>query len=108
VEVDVEHRLPCVGVAVEDRPVAPIGVAGSFRERSTSSHDLADQDGMAVLRALCETAGTRLAPDGFLIVEFGAGQHSALRVMAQALGWSIEIAPDLAGIPRVAVMSRAA
>ena len=68
----------------------------------------ADQDGMAVLRALCETAGTRLAPDGFLIVEFGAGQHSALRVMAQALGWSIEMAPDLAGIPRVAVMSRAA
>ena len=68
----------------------------------------ADEDGMAVLRALCETAGARLAPDGFLIVEFGAGQDSALRVMAQALGWSIEIAPDLAGIPRVAVMSRAA
>ena len=44
----------------------------------------ADEDGMAVLRALCETAGTRLAPDGFLIVEFGAGQHSALRVIAQA------------------------
>ena len=68
----------------------------------------ADEDGMAVLRALCETAGARLAPDGFLIVEFGAGQDSALRVMAQALGWRIEIAPDLAGIPRVAVMSRAA
>ena len=43
VQVDVEHRLAGVGVAVEDRPVAPIGVAGSLRERRAPSHHLADQ-----------------------------------------------------------------
>ena len=91
-------------VRFEPRSRPPDGV-GTF-EPGTAL--FADEDGMAVLRALCETAGARLAPDGFLIVEFGAGQDSALRVMAQALGWRIEIAPDLAGIPRVAVMSRAA
>ena len=43
VQVDVEHRLPGVRVAVENRPVAPIGVTGSFRERRTPSHDLPDK-----------------------------------------------------------------
>ena len=42
-EVDVEHRLPRVRVAVENRPVTPICVAGGLRERRTPSHDLTDK-----------------------------------------------------------------
>jgi release factor glutamine methyltransferase len=66
----------------------------------------ADDEGLAVLRTLCDTAGPRLAPGGLLIVEFGAGQTAALRGMAQERGWRVEIAADLAGLPRAAVMSR--
>jgi release factor glutamine methyltransferase len=68
----------------------------------------ADEDGLAVLRALCDAARSRLAPGGLLIVEFGAGQETALRALAEARGWAVETACDLAGLPRVAVMSRGA
>jgi release factor glutamine methyltransferase len=68
----------------------------------------AGEHGLAVLRVLCDTAAPKLAPGGFLIVEFGAGQHPALRAMAESKGWTVEIAADLAGIPRVAVLSRPA
>jgi release factor glutamine methyltransferase len=67
----------------------------------------AGEDGLSVLRALSGAAKSRLAPDGRLIVEFGAGQSSAMREIADVDGWNIEIASDLAGIPRAAVMSRA-
>ena len=67
----------------------------------------ASDAGLAVLRILLETAAARLAPHGHLIVEFGAGQDHALRVSAGQSGWTIEIAPDLAGIPRVAVLQPA-
>jgi release factor glutamine methyltransferase len=68
----------------------------------------ADEDGLALLRTLTESAGSRLAPQGRLIVEFGAGQDYPLREMAEAAGWTVDIASDLAGIPRVAIMSRRA
>jgi release factor glutamine methyltransferase len=67
----------------------------------------AEEDGLAVLRALSGAAAARLAPGGLLIVEFGAGQEEALFELAQADGWAIQTVADLAGIPRVAVMSRA-
>jgi hypothetical protein len=41
-----------------------------------------------------------------LIVEFGAGQEERLAEIAHASGWIIETVPDLAGIPRVAVMAQ--
>jgi len=64
----------------------------------------AEDEGLAILRTLLETGRERLAPNGHLIVEFGAGQDVALRGSAERLGWSIEIAHDLAGIARVAVL----
>jgi len=67
----------------------------------------AGEAGLAILRTLLETAASRLAPGGHLIVEFGAGQDRALRAAAEGTGWSIEIADDLAGIPRVAVLQPA-
>ncbi len=67
----------------------------------------ADEEGLGVLRRLCESAASRLSPRGSLIVEFGAGQEERLSAIARASGWTIETARDLAGIPRVAVMARA-
>ena len=66
----------------------------------------ADDDGLAVLRDLCEAAASRLAPDGLLVVEFGATQEPALRAIAGARGWTMETKVDLAGLPRVGVLSR--
>jgi release factor glutamine methyltransferase len=66
----------------------------------------ADEEGLGVLRRLCESAASRLSADGSLIVEFGAGQEERLAEIAHASGWIIETVPDLAGIPRVAVMRR--
>jgi release factor glutamine methyltransferase len=66
----------------------------------------ADEDGLSVLRVLCETSASKLAPEGLLVVEFGAGQDQALLRMAEARGWTVDVSRDLAGIPRVAVMSR--
>ena len=66
----------------------------------------ADEDGLRVLRALLESAAGRLAPDGSLVVEFGAGQAGRLRELARSGGWSIRTVRDLAGIERVAVLTR--
>ena len=68
----------------------------------------ADEDGLAVLRGLCDAARSRLARGGLLIVEFGAGQETTLRALAEARGWAVETASDLEGLPRVAVMSTGA
>jgi release factor glutamine methyltransferase len=67
----------------------------------------AAEHGLGVLRTLFETAADRLAPDGSLIVEFGAGQAHRLRALAPSLGWNIRTVRDLAGIERVAVLTRA-
>ena len=66
----------------------------------------AGDDGLAVLEKLCAEAPARLAPGGTLIVEFGFGQERRLRGLAAGSGWIITTMADLAGIPRVAVMTR--
>jgi release factor glutamine methyltransferase len=99
-----------VDLIVSNPPyVAPADAAGLQRE--VVEHEphtalFAAEDGLAVLRRLCESAASRLAARGSLIVEFGAGQEERLSAIAHASGWTIETVPDLAGIPRVAVMAR--
>jgi release factor glutamine methyltransferase len=66
----------------------------------------AADEGLAVLRNLCEAAASRLAPGGLLVVEFGAGQEHAFRGLAETRGWSMTTRRDLAGWPRVALLSR--
>jgi release factor glutamine methyltransferase len=66
-------------------------------------------DGLDVLRVLIRGAAARLAPGGRFIVEFGFGQHAAVETLAAQAGWDrLTVVPDLQGIPRVAVLSRAA
>lgn len=68
----------------------------------------AGDDGLAVIRRLLAAAAPRLGEAGWLIVEFGLGQEAALRAAVAGAGWHVaRIRPDLQGIPRVAVLSRA-
>jgi len=59
-------------------------------------------DGLDCYRCIAAQCGVLLQPDGFLMVELGAGQYEPVRDIFTAEGWSV--APplfDLAGIARV-------
>jgi release factor glutamine methyltransferase len=99
-----------VDVIVSNPPyVSPADAADLQRE--VLEHEphaalFAAEDGLAVLRRLCESAAPRLSTQGSLIVEFGAGQEERLAAIARSNRWTIATVPDLARIPRVAVMKR--
>ena len=64
------------------------------------------RDGLDPLRAVIAVAPAYLAAGGHLVVEFGAGQEDTVRALvdaAPALAL-LDVAGDLAGIPRVAVI----
>ena len=58
-------------------------------------------DGLAVLRAIIEQAGSRIKPDGVLVLEIGAGQHEQVEAMLAARWSRVWHHNDLQGIPRV-------
>jgi len=65
------------------------------------------EDGLAVIRALVAQAETRLKPDGWLIFEFGFGQHEAVRRLLEGEAWTdVAVRNDLQGIPRTAIARR--
>ena len=67
----------------------------------------AGNDGLNVLRRLIGSAPRHLAREGLFVVEFGFGQADAVHRVARESGWRhVEVALDLQGIPRVAVMER--
>lgn len=63
---------------------------------------VAGPDGLDAIREIARAACAHMAPGGWLLLEHGQGQESAVRALLQAAGLE-EIAtwPDLAGIPRV-------
>ena len=64
-------------------------------------------DGLGAIRTLLGTADDRLAPGGWLIVEFGFGQEAGVRDTARRTGWTVtRMRSDLQAIPRVAVLRR--
>ena len=65
-------------------------------------------DGLGPLRALIAAVPAHLAPGGHLMVEFGAGQEDAVRsLVASAPRLALlDVAGDLAGIPRAAAIRR--
>ena len=64
------------------------------------------RDGLDPLRALVGAVPAHLAAGGHLVVEFGAGQEDAVRglVAAAPALELLDVAGDLAGIPRVAAI----
>jgi release factor glutamine methyltransferase len=68
----------------------------------------AGADGLAVYQRLIPAAHAALAPGGFIAVEIGVGQSSAVALLLTAASFGeIESTPDLQGIPRVLTARRA-
>jgi release factor glutamine methyltransferase len=67
-------------------------------------------DGLAVIDRLLDQLPWGLANDGVALLEIGADQAAAIGASAgdRLPGWTCEIVPDLAGLPRVAVLRPAA
>jgi len=62
--------------------------------------------GTEVIERLLDQSHARLAPQGLVIMEVGYGQEEAIREIAEAKRYEIDsFLPDLAGIPRVVVLS---
>jgi release factor glutamine methyltransferase len=67
------------------------------------------RDGLVTVRALMTEASARLAPGGWLIVEFGFGQDAGIREAVSAAGLDLEaVRADLQGIPRTLVARKSA
>ena len=63
--------------------------------------------GTEIIERILEQAPARLAPGGRVLMEIGYGQQAAVRDVARAARFDVEaFIPDLAGIPRVVVLSR--
>jgi release factor glutamine methyltransferase len=62
--------------------------------------------GTEIIERLLDEAHARLAPHGRIILEVGYGQEEAIRTLAAAKRYHVDaFLPDLAGIPRVVVLS---
>jgi release factor glutamine methyltransferase len=97
----VAANLPYVASAAVD--VLP--VAASFEPRPALD---GGPDGLDVIRALLDRLPRALRPDGSAVLEIGSDQAELLAAaVAERLpGWSCEVIPDLAGLPRVARLER--
>ena len=86
------------------------GLAPEIREFEPHVALFGGADGLEKQRTLLAQAADRLAPSGYLLMEFGDGQEDALRT---AIGQRpclriLRIREDLRGIPRTAVITREA
>jgi len=62
--------------------------------------------GTEIIERMLEEARPRLAPRGCIIIEVGYGQEDAIRALSRERGYTVDaFLPDLAGIPRVVVLS---
>lgn len=62
--------------------------------------------GTEIIERILDEAHPRLAPEGRIILEVGYGQEEAIRALAAVKRYNVEaFLPDLAGIPRVVVLS---
>jgi len=67
----------------------------------------AGEDGLDLYRRLIPAARAALVADGYLLLEIGHGQSADVTALFQAAGFeSIEVFPDLQGIPRVICTQR--
>ncbi|HET7436178.1 MAG TPA: peptide chain release factor N(5)-glutamine methyltransferase [Thermoanaerobaculia bacterium] len=63
--------------------------------------------GTEIIAKILDQAKTKLVDNGRVLMEVGYGQEAALRELAQTKRFDVEaFLPDLAGIPRVIVLSR--
>jgi release factor glutamine methyltransferase len=86
--------------------IPALAVAASFEPLAALD---GGPDGLGVIRRLIGQLEAAVTSDGAVLLEIGAGQASEVqRIVASALpGWDVAFHDDLAGIPRVADLSRA-
>ena len=90
-------------VPSEDRASLSIEV----RDHEPALALFAGEDGLEVYRRLIPAAFDALTPSGFVALEIGFGQSSAIATLLIGSGFEqIEFIPDLQGIPRVACARR--
>jgi release factor glutamine methyltransferase len=93
----VAANLPYVASEEVDR----LPVAASFEPRQALD---GGPDGLDVVRTLLDRLPRVLRHGGVALVEIGSDQAEGIRteVSARLPGWTCEVVPDLAGLPRVA------
>jgi release factor glutamine methyltransferase len=101
---------PGVDVVVSNPPYIPehspdVAVDVARHEPATALY--AGPDGLAVIERLIADAARVLRPGGRLVLEIGIGQADAVAAAARTRGWmAVSFQADLAGIPRVALLTR--
>jgi release factor glutamine methyltransferase len=97
-------NLPYVRSAVVDDLVAR-GTSVAFEPRLALD---GGGDGLEVIARLLDGLESGLADGGVAMLEIGADQGGSIRTLCgeRSPGWSIEVATDLAGLPRVAILRR--
>ena len=62
--------------------------------------------GLEVTERILQAAPRLIESGGTILLEIGFGQSDLVRSLAQRHGWSAQFRDDLAGIPRVAILSK--
>ncbi|MGH9459553.1 MAG: peptide chain release factor N(5)-glutamine methyltransferase [Thermoanaerobaculia bacterium] len=65
------------------------------------------ETGLETIGRIYQEGAAHLDRDGLILLEIGYGQGDAVRALGARYGWTVELRDDLAGIPRVAISSRA-
>jgi release factor glutamine methyltransferase len=94
---------------VSNPPYIPLvsrgGLLPDVREYEPAVALFGGEDGLQAVRALLAQAAGRLAPEGWLLMEFGLGQEESIREAAAAAGLEVaRVLEDLQGIARAAVI----
>jgi release factor glutamine methyltransferase len=77
------------------------------RDHEPAQALFAGDEGLTIYRRLIPAAFAALAPGGFIALEIGYGQASAVQALLGDSGFTdTKLTPDLQGIPRVATASR--
>ena len=100
-------------LAISNPPYLAVGEAAGLsvtvRDHDPAVALYAGKDGLDAIRRLLSDLPSQLAPGAPFLFEIGSGQAEAVeREVSARPAWRFErIVPDLAGIPRVAVLRRA-
>jgi release factor glutamine methyltransferase len=100
-------------VIVANPPYVPSvsapGLTPEVRDYEPSVALFGGEDGLKGLQSVLEAAAAKLAPDGWLIMEFGCGQDDHVTALVEAVAGLnlVKIRNDLQDIPRTAIIRRA-
>jgi release factor glutamine methyltransferase len=90
-------------IALQEKAALPADV----RDYEPDHALFAGEDGLEAYRILLPKLPARLRPNARVVLEIGSTQAQAVCALAQAHGFSSHVIADLAGLPRVVVLSLA-